>query len=41
MIQIEYKIIKAGTTMCEEEMNALGVRGWGFGSGADRRIAEN
>lgn len=26
MIQIEYKIIKAGTTMCEEEMNALGVR---------------
>lgn len=28
MIQIEYKIIKAGTTMCEEEMNALGVRGW-------------
>lgn len=28
MTQIEYKIIKAGTTMCEEEMNALGVRGW-------------
>lgn len=28
MAQIEYKIIKAGTTMCEDEMNALGVRGW-------------
>lgn len=28
MTQIEYKIIKAVTTMCEEEMNALGVRGW-------------
>lgn len=28
MTQIEYKIIKAGTTMCEEEMNALGIRGW-------------
>lgn len=28
MTQIEYKIIKAGTTMCEDEMNALGVMGW-------------
>lgn len=28
MTQIEYKIIKAVTTMCEEEMSALGVRGW-------------